>query len=46
MKAFGSKRCRHDCRVIQAGRGKKIKFTIGVKSRKSGRKVDLANKYN
>jgi hypothetical protein len=40
MKAYGSKRGYHDCRVVQAGRGKKIKFTIGVKSRKSGRKVD------
>jgi len=41
MKAFGSKRCLHDCRVVQAGRGKKIKFTIGVKSRKNGRRVDI-----
>jgi hypothetical protein len=40
MKAFGSKRCYHDCRVVQVGNGKKIKFTVGVKSRKSGRKLD------
>ena len=40
MKAFGSKRCYHDCRVVQAGNGKKIKFTVGVKNRKSGRKLD------
>ena len=31
MKAFGSKRCLHDCRVVQAGNGKKVKFTFGVK---------------
>jgi len=40
MKAFGSKRCYHDCRVYRAGFGKKILFTIGVKSRKSGRKFN------
>lgn len=38
MKAFGSKRTYHDCRVYRAGNGKKILFTVGVKSRKSGRK--------
>ena len=40
MRAYGSKRGYHNCRVVQAGDGKKIKFTVGVKSRKSGRKVD------
>jgi hypothetical protein len=40
MKAYGSKRCYHACRVVQAGNGKKIKFVVGVKSRKSGRKVN------
>lgn len=39
MKAFGSVRTFRDVRVFQAGRGKKIKFTIGIKSRKAGRKV-------
>jgi hypothetical protein len=38
MKAFGSKRTYHDCRVYRAGNGKKILFTTGVKSKKSGRK--------
>jgi hypothetical protein len=40
MRAFGSNRSYHLCRVVQAGRGKKIKFTIVVKSRKSGRKIE------
>jgi hypothetical protein len=39
VKAFGSKRAYHDCRVYRAGRGKKILFTTGVKSRKHGRKT-------
>jgi hypothetical protein len=39
MKAFGSKRTYHDCRVYRAGYGKKILFTTGVKSRKHGRKA-------
>lgn len=39
MKAFGSKRCYHDCRVVRAARGKKILFIVGVKNRKAGRKV-------
>jgi hypothetical protein len=38
MKAFGSKRTYHECRVIRAGRGKKILFLVGVKSKKRGRK--------
>jgi hypothetical protein len=38
MKAFGAKRTYHDCRVYQAGNGKKILFTVGVKNRKLGRK--------
>ena len=45
MRAYGSKRCYHDCRVVQAGNGKKIKFTVGVKSRKSGRKIEK-EQYN
>ena len=41
MRAFGSKRTYHDdCRVYQAGNGKKILFTVGVKSRKAGRKFN------
>jgi hypothetical protein len=40
MKAFGSKRCLHDCRVVKAGNGKKIKFTVSVKNRKAGRKFN------
>ena len=41
MKPFGStKRTYHDVRITQAGRGRKIKFTIGIKNRKCGRKVD------
>ena len=40
MKAFGSKRTYHDCRVYRAGLGKKTLFTIGVKSKKSGRKFN------
>jgi hypothetical protein len=40
MKAYGSKRTYHDARVVQAGNGKKIKFTTGVKSRKQGRKQE------
>jgi hypothetical protein len=40
MKAFGSKRTYHDCRVYRAGSGKKILFTTGVKSKKNGRKYD------
>ena len=46
MRAYGSKRCYHDCRVTQAGNGKKIKFTIGVKSRKNGRKSNFKEQYN
>jgi hypothetical protein len=38
MRAYGSKRCYHDCRVYQAGNGKKIKFVVGVKNRKHDRK--------
>jgi hypothetical protein len=38
MRAFGSKRTYHDCRVYRAGNGKKILFTVDVKSKKSGRK--------
>jgi hypothetical protein len=40
MKAFGSKRAYHDCRVYRAGNGKKILFTVGVKSKKAGRKFN------
>ena len=43
MKAFGSKRTYRDCRVYRAGNGKKILFTIGVKSKKSGRKFKKEN---
>ena len=40
MKAFGAtKRTYHDCRVYQAGSGKKVKFTVGIKNRKLGRKM-------
>ena len=45
MRAYGSKRSYHLCRVVQAGNGKKIKFTVGVKSRKSGRKIEK-EQYN
>lgn len=37
MKAYGCKRTLHDCRVYQAGNGKKILFTTGVKNKKLGR---------
>lgn len=39
MQMFGSevKRTYHECRVVAAGFGKKIKFTVGVKNRKIGR---------
>lgn len=39
MRMFGSegKRTYHDYRVVAAGFGKKIKFTVGVKNRKIGR---------
>lgn len=39
MKAFGSKRKHIDVRVYRAGNGKKILYTIGVKSRKLGRRI-------
>ncbi len=42
MRAFGSehKRTFHDCRVVSAGggKGRKIHYTVGVKSRKAGRR--------
>ena len=43
MRAFGSqhKRTRHDCRVTLAGRGRKVAYTVGVKSRKAGRRWSL-----
>lgn len=39
MRMFGTecKRTYHECRVVAAGFGKKIKFTVGVKNRKIGR---------
>lgn len=38
MKAFGSVRAYHKCRVTRAGFGKKIRVAIFVKSRKAGRR--------
>lgn len=40
MRAYGSKRTLHDCRVFQAGFGKKILFTTGVKNKKFGRTLN------
>jgi hypothetical protein len=37
MKAFGSVRTYHKCRVTCAGFGKKIRVAIFVKNRKAGR---------
>jgi hypothetical protein len=37
MKAFGSVRTYHKCRVTRAGFGKKIRVAIFVKNRKAGR---------
>lgn len=41
MKAYGSKRTYHDCRVYRAGRNRKILFTTGVKNRKLNRKLPI-----
>jgi hypothetical protein len=41
MKAYGNKRCLHDCRVYRAGDGRKIKYTVGVKSKKYGRRFSI-----
>jgi hypothetical protein len=41
MIAYGSKRCRHDCRVYRAGLGRKILYTVGVKSKKYGRRFRI-----
>lgn len=43
MKAFGSVRCMRDCRVYRAGFGRKVSFTIGVKSKKFGRKWKITD---
>ena len=38
MRAYGNiRRTYHNCRVYQAGHGKKIRFTVGVKNRKAER---------
>ena len=41
MKALGSKRTYHDCRVYRAGSNKKVLFTTGVKSKKLGRRFKI-----
>ena len=46
MRAYGSKRCYHRCKVVKAGNGKKIEFTLGVKSRKLGRQLVVVNVVN
>lgn len=46
MRAYGSKRCLHDCRVYRAGWGRKIRYTVGVKSNKHGRKFSIEPYFN
>jgi hypothetical protein len=41
MKAFGSVRTYHKCRVTRAGDGKKIRVAIFVKNRKAERVKDI-----